>query len=104
MPQYEFMKENPIHVVLVVMEIHLPYSQSLKDKRMTLNRLKDKISNKLNVAIAEVGHQDSWQRSQIACTSLSTDKKQLQQLQSQIESLVIQNLDGELLYCDSEWL
>ena len=98
------MQENPFHVVLVVFEIHLPYCQSLKDKRMVLRRLKDRISNKFNVAIAEVAHQDSWQRSQLACTSLSTDKKRLQQLQSQIEAMVMENLDGELIYCDMEWL
>jgi len=42
-------------------EMHLPYSQSLKDKRMVLRRVKDRLQ-KFNVAVAEVDHQDLWQR------------------------------------------
>ena len=42
-------------------ELHIPYSQSLKDKRMVLRRVKDRLQ-KFNVAVAEVEHQDLWQR------------------------------------------
>ena len=97
------MKESPVHVVLIEFEIYLPYSHSLKEKRMCLRGIKDRLA-KLNVAIAEVGYQDSWQRSRIACTSVSNEKRLLLQLKSQIENLLQENLDGELISCDLEWL
>ncbi|HLG57216.1 MAG TPA: DUF503 family protein [Vicinamibacterales bacterium] len=42
-----------MRVALLHVEMHLPYSQSLKDKRMVLRRVKDRLQ-KFNVAVAEV--------------------------------------------------
>jgi len=39
----------------------LPESQSLKEKRVVLRRIKDKARQKFNLAIAEVGDADYWQ-------------------------------------------
>lgn len=58
-------------VVLLSVELHLPMSQSLKDKRMVLRRLKDRIGA-LNVAIAEVAHQDLWQRAGLGIVTVAT--------------------------------
>ena len=44
---------------------YLPMSQSLKDKRMVLRRLKDRLGA-FNVAVAEVAHQEVWQRAGLA--------------------------------------
>ena len=52
-------------VALLSLELYLPMSQSLKDKRMVLRRLKDRLGA-LNVAVAEVAHQDLWQRAGLA--------------------------------------
>lgn len=98
------MSQVAFHVVVILFEIHLPYSHSLKEKRMTVQKLRDRLSKKLNLSFAEVGQLDSWQRAQIACSSVSTDRKRLQQLHSQVQNLVLENLDGELIYCDMEWL
>ncbi len=48
-------------VALLSVELYLPMSQSLKEKRMVLRRLKDRLGA-MNVAVAEVAHQDVWQR------------------------------------------
>ena len=48
-------------VALLSLELYLPMSQSLKDKRMVLRRLKDRLGA-FNVAVAEVAHQEVWQR------------------------------------------
>jgi uncharacterized protein len=40
-------------------------SHSLKEKRMVLRRIKDRVRQKFNVAIAEVGDQDLWQSAQL---------------------------------------
>jgi uncharacterized protein YlxP (DUF503 family) len=57
-------------VALLSVEFHLPMSQSLKDKRMVLRRLKDRLGA-LNVALAEVGHQDLWQRAELAVVTVA---------------------------------
>ena len=50
------------------MRIHLffPESGSLKGKRAELNRVKALLRERLRTSVAEVGHQDSWQRSTLA--------------------------------------
>ena len=42
--------------------LFLPEVHSLKEKRMVLRRVKDRAQNKFNLAIAEVGENDIWQR------------------------------------------
>jgi hypothetical protein len=58
-------------IVLLSVELHLPMSQSLKDKRMVLRRLKDRLGA-FNVAIAEVAHQDLWQRAGLGIVTVAT--------------------------------
>ena len=58
-------------IALLSIELFLPMSQSLKDKRMVLRRLKDRVGA-LNVAVAEVAHQDLWQRAGLGVVTVAT--------------------------------
>jgi uncharacterized protein len=60
-------------VGLLTVELHVGGSQSLKDKRMVLRRVKDGLK-KFNVAVSEIDHQDLWQRSALAVVTVSTDQ------------------------------
>jgi uncharacterized protein YlxP (DUF503 family) len=44
------------------LDIHLPAAHSLKAKRSVLNHVKERVRHRFNASIAEVGHQDLWQR------------------------------------------
>jgi uncharacterized protein len=58
-------------VGLLSIELHLPGSRSLKDKRMVLRAVKDRL-RKFNVAVAEVEHHDLWQRAGLGVVTIST--------------------------------
>ena len=58
-------------VALLSVELFLPMSQSLKDKRMVLRRLKDRLRDE-NVAVAEVAYQELWQRAGLAVVTVAT--------------------------------
>jgi len=58
-------------VALLSVELYIPYSQSLKDKRMVLRSVKDRLK-KFNVAVAEVEHHDLWQRAGLGIVAIST--------------------------------
>jgi uncharacterized protein YlxP (DUF503 family) len=58
-------------VALLSLELFMPMSQSLKDKRMVLRRLKDRLGS-LNVAVAEVAHQDVWQRAGLGVVTVAS--------------------------------
>jgi uncharacterized protein YlxP (DUF503 family) len=58
-------------IALLTIELYLPASQSLKDKRMVLRRLKDRLKAS-NVAVAEVAHQDLWQRAGLGVVTVAS--------------------------------
>ena len=58
-------------IALLSLELYLPLSQSLKDKRMVLRRLKDRLGA-FNVSVAEVAHQDLWQRAGLGVVTVAS--------------------------------
>ena len=61
-------------VALLSVELFIPGAQSLKEKRMVLRRIKDRVK-KFNVAVSEVEHHDLWQRAGLAVVTVSTDQQ-----------------------------
>ena len=55
---------------LLTLDINIPESRSLKDKRQVLRSLKDRLRHRFNVAVAELEHQDVWQRAVIGVVTL----------------------------------
>jgi uncharacterized protein len=66
-------------VGLLTLEIFIPDAHSLKDKRQVLRSLKDRLRARFNVAVAELDHQDTWQRAQVGVVILSNDAAHLEQ-------------------------
>ena len=60
-------------VGLLSVEMFIPHAQSLKDKRMVLRGVKDRLK-KLNVAVAEVEHQDVWQRAGLGIVTVGNSR------------------------------
>ena len=48
-------------------------SHSLKDKRRVLKSLKDTLSNKFNISVAETDEQDVWQTAEIGVAAVGSD-------------------------------
>ena len=65
-------------VGLLTLELHFPGARSLKDKRQALRSLEQRIRNRFNVSVAEVEHQDLWQRSRLAVVGVNTDHAHLE--------------------------
>jgi uncharacterized protein YlxP (DUF503 family) len=65
-------------VGLLSIELHIPGARSLKDKRMVLRGVKDRIK-KFNVAVAEVEYHDLWQRCGLSVVTVSNDEKHADQ-------------------------
>ena len=59
-------------VAVQTWDLHLPSCHSLKDKRSVLKPLTNGLRKALNVSVAETGHQDAWQRAEIACAVVGT--------------------------------
>ena len=54
------------YVALLVVHLHFPQAGSLKAKRKDLASIKAQLQGRMGVAVAEVEHQDLWQRATLA--------------------------------------
>ncbi len=81
---------------LLQLELLLHDTNSLKAKRSVLSRLRTQTQKKFNVSFSEVGHQDLWQRAEIAMTTASVDSKfiakMFQAIEDQIEAFPAINI------------
>ena len=50
-------------------------SHSLKEKRSVVRRLKDLVTQKFNVSIAEVGENDVWQRAVVGLALVGNERR-----------------------------
>ncbi len=82
---------------LLTLEIYLPYSHSLKEKRKTLNKLKDRLKNRYNIAFAELDYLNKWQRSKIGMVTLNTQKNMIDRVFQKIILETEENIEGEIL-------
>ncbi len=78
----------PIGVLEI--DLYIPHSSSLKEKRYVLRSIKDKVK-KFNVSVAEVDAQDLWQRSRLMVAVVSNDSS----LANSILSKVIGTIEQE---------
>ena len=67
-----------MRVAVLEVELFIPYAHSLKDKRMVIKRVVDRLA-KFNVAVAEVAHQDVWQRAGLGIVAISTSAQHVEQ-------------------------
>ncbi|MCK4645064.1 MAG: DUF503 domain-containing protein [Candidatus Aminicenantes bacterium] len=79
------------------LEIYLPYSHSLKDKRKRLYSLKNRLKKKYNVAFAELDFQDKWQRTKIGMVTLNNQKRIMESLFNKILADAEENIDGQII-------
>jgi len=66
-------------VGLLTLELHIPDAQSLKDKRQIVRSLKDRLRGRFNVAVAELDHQNTWQRSIVGVVTLSNEESHVEE-------------------------
>jgi len=64
-------------VALLSIELRLPFSHSLKDKRRVIQSIFAKIKKNFNVSIAELDSQDLWQKANIEIASVNTSSGEL---------------------------
>jgi len=81
---------------LLILDLHIPHARSLKDKRMVLNRLRDRVRNRYNAALAELEHQDKWQRARVGIVTLNSQPHIVDELLQRILSETVGSLEAEV--------
>ena len=84
-------------VALGTVELHLPDVESLKGKRHVLKGLKQKVRARFEVAVAEVDHQDMWQRATLAVAYVSGDSRHANEVVSKALDFIEANVEGMVI-------
>ncbi len=78
-------------------ELFIHASSSLKEKRFVVKSIKDKISNRFNVSVAEVDHLDKWQRAALGIATVTNELKMIDHTFSEILKLIESNGEAEVI-------
>jgi uncharacterized protein YlxP (DUF503 family) len=73
------------YFALLEIHLHFPEAGSLKAKRAELSSIKAQLRTRLGLAVAEVEHQDTWQRSTLAATTCSGSLRALDETVERVE-------------------
>jgi len=84
-------------VLIERLELHIPQARSLKQKRHVVSSLCAMLRQTFHASVAEVDHQDLWQRATIAVAVVGSDVTQLARVLQQIERRVDAWAEIELL-------
>lgn len=58
-------------------DLLIPGNASLKGKRKVLRKIIDRVKNRYNISVSEVGDNDLWQRSQLGLSVVGNDSRHI---------------------------
>ncbi len=91
-----------MHLGYCSLKFFLHGNDSLKGKRKVIRAIKDRLKNKFNVSIAEVGDQDVWQNIHLGIAAVNSDAQYLDGLFKQMVNFVDNMHLAEMTHCQTE--
>ncbi len=92
-----------MHVLTLRIDLRIPASQSLKQKRAAIRPLVDVLRQRFCVSVAETRHQDSWQRAEFGVALVGSNVRVVEELANSVERFVWSLLDVEVLVVERVW-
>ena len=77
------------YYALLLIHLHFPEAGSLKAKRRELASVKAQLHTRLGASVAEVDHQDTWQRATLAATFCSGSLRTLDEAADRVERWLV---------------
>jgi len=71
-------------VGILTVDLFLGEANSLKEKRRMLKSVIDRVRTRFNVSVAEVGDQDTWQRSRLGISFVSSERAHVHKVFSSV--------------------
>jgi uncharacterized protein YlxP (DUF503 family) len=78
-------------VGISTIELTIPESNSLKDKRQIIRSMLDGVRRRFNVSAAEVDHLDLWRRATLGIAAVSNEQKFLDQVLDKVTHWIEEN-------------
>lgn len=84
-------------VSVITVKLHASWVHSLKEKRMVVKSLCEKLKNKFNASVIESGSQDIHQTAEISVAFLSADNAQADSINEKISAFIENSTDAEVI-------
>ena len=89
---------------VLTLELRIESSHSLKEKRHVVQSLKERLRHKFNVSVAEIAHQDLWQRATIAVVTVSSGRENAEKVLLGVEEEAAGLVGPALVEATVEWI
>ncbi len=93
-----------MHAAAICFDLHVPESRSLKAKRAAVRPIVDTLRHRYRLSVAEVDHQNQWQRAAIAVAVVAESDGRLHELLASVERYVAGAADVELIDVSTAYL
>ena len=93
-----------MHVAALSIDLHIPEARSLKAKRSVVKPIVEGLRRRFHVAVAEVDHQDQWQRAGIGVAAVASSPAHVADILDEVERWVWSNPDVQVLSMERTWL
>jgi uncharacterized protein YlxP (DUF503 family) len=88
----------------VRLELHIPTSRSLKEKRAVLRPIVEGLRHRFQISVAEVDYQDKWQRTLIGIAVVSDSYSHAVEVIANVERWVWSKPEIEVTRFHTEWV
>jgi uncharacterized protein YlxP (DUF503 family) len=92
-----------MHVAIVRVDLHIPHSRSLKEKRAVVKPIVEGLRHRFCVSAAEVGYQDKWQRALVGFAVVSGTYGRVGEVVGAIERWVWSRPEVEVSSFQTRW-
>ena len=93
-----------MYVLTYEVDLHLPESRSLKAKRALIKPIIEGVRRRYQVAVAEVDHQDTWQRAALGIAVVSSTPSHCEDVIDQVERFVWSVPEVQVLESRRQWM
>lgn len=92
-----------LHLGLATFDLVMRANHSLKDKRRIVRSVKERLSNRLGVCVAEVDGMDVHQRATLAVACVGSDRRNVERVLQQAQKIAEIREDAEVWNWTVEW-
>lgn len=78
-------------VGVISWQLSLPGCRSLKEKRMVVRSIRDRVRHRFNVSVAETDHQDVWTRAELTVAVVAGDRRFADSVLDTVDQFVVED-------------
>jgi uncharacterized protein YlxP (DUF503 family) len=93
-----------MYVLSLALDVHLPASHSLKEKRMLVKSILQGAQHRYRVAAAEVDYHEQWQRARLGFAAVAATPGHAEEILDEVDRFVWSRPDIEVLTTERRWM